>query len=238
MQPPLLVWFRRPPTLPAAHANAEEHPHRSQRARSGRRQALQDRRRRRVRPVSPILARGVQNRLPFGSSHLAHRPSRSRHISKIDWSHRTTMASPIGHLIHPDPSGSLPAPPPPPPPPTHSTSGLSQAPLVRPDSVPVSISTPLPVTGSNAGTGTSTDADPTLRLRLGALSSSSAPLPPQQQPLRGHANTQSLYQCADCLRKKKKPPCYFVYATQYIAPLANANQVDTPVPNTCRYACH
>ncbi|KAK0731674.1 hypothetical protein B0H67DRAFT_82858 [Lasiosphaeris hirsuta] len=120
------------------------------------------------------------------------------------------MASPIGHIInppdpilgrhphphphphphhhshphsHPQPQGHLPPHQPPLPPPASSFS-LS-APIHSASGLALAPLTAPP----------SVPAPPT----------SSASLAPPQQPPRGHASTQSLYQCADCLRRYSRP---------------------------------
>ncbi|KAK0631992.1 hypothetical protein B0T14DRAFT_573301 [Immersiella caudata] len=104
------------------------------------------------------------------------------------------MASPIGNLIHHNPESRSkasqhpqpPLPPPhahPPPPvtPGYPTSNLSLAPLTAASAAESHV----PPTNDN------TPPAPPLG-------------PPQQSP-KGHANTQSLYQCADCLRRYSRP---------------------------------
>ncbi|KAK0657331.1 hypothetical protein B0T16DRAFT_401475 [Cercophora newfieldiana] len=98
------------------------------------------------------------------------------------------MASPIGNLIHhnpesrSEPHSQPPLPPPhphPPPPgiPAYPTSGFDLAPL----STAPSVGSHVPLDDAAA-----------------------APLGAPQKP-KGHANTQSLYQCAECLRRYSRP---------------------------------
>lgn len=93
------------------------------------------------------------------------------------------MASPIGYLIHPDPSSQ------PQKPASQSLPSISNAPLPAPET-----HSPLAVTSSPASSASTRVPTPSLATSL----------PDQQRPrnLPGdHNRTLPLYQCADCLRK-------------------------------------
>lgn len=123
------------------------------------------------------------------------------------------MASPIGHLIHHNP---------PPPPESRSASHPQPPPRPRPPLQPPALTPAYSTSIAGASTGAGTDSNG-LSLAPPAASTSPPSVPVQgedgdattsvpslgpspSQRGGGHANTQSLYQCADCMRMLS--PCF------------------------------
>ncbi|GAB1310394.1 Transcription factor Pig1p [Madurella fahalii] len=103
------------------------------------------------------------------------------------------MASPIGHLIHP------PDPPPPPPPPA--------PPQKPPFDGSADIATPIhPAVGTRIPFVDPPSLPSNRRASVAPhLNQPDSEGPVSQQPTESHSKTQSLYQCADCLRRYSRP---------------------------------